>query len=101
VIVGNSTPVLAALRQATTTIPIVFVVVNDPVGQGFVSSLALEQTASPSARRYPACRLVLTPGAAVELMNQLQKLMTVMIQAGVLKPTAQPPGVKSANEVIK
>jgi hypothetical protein len=61
----------------------------------------LEQTASPSARRYPACRLVLTPGAAVELMNQLQKLMTVMIQAGVLKPTAQPPGVKSANEVIK
>jgi putative tryptophan/tyrosine transport system substrate-binding protein len=40
VIVGNSTPVLAALRQATTTIPIVFVVVNDPVGQGFVSSLA-------------------------------------------------------------
>jgi putative tryptophan/tyrosine transport system substrate-binding protein len=40
VIVGNSTPVLAALRQATTNIPIVFVVVNDPVGQGFVSSLA-------------------------------------------------------------
>ena len=34
-------------------------------------------------------------------MNQLEKLMTVMIQAGVLKPTAQPPGVKSANEVIK
>ncbi len=40
VIVGNSTPVLTALRKATTTIPIVFTVVNDPVGQGFVSSLA-------------------------------------------------------------
>ena len=40
VIVGNSTPVLTALRQATTTIPIIFAVVNDPVGQGFVSSLA-------------------------------------------------------------
>jgi putative tryptophan/tyrosine transport system substrate-binding protein len=40
VIVGNSTPVLAGLRRATTNIPIVFVVVNDPVGQGFVSSLA-------------------------------------------------------------
>ena len=39
-IVANSTPVLAALRQATSTIPIVFTVVNDPVGQGFVSSLA-------------------------------------------------------------
>jgi putative tryptophan/tyrosine transport system substrate-binding protein len=40
VIVANSTPVIAALRPATSTIPIVFVVVNDPVGQGFISSLA-------------------------------------------------------------
>ena len=40
VIVGNSTPVVAALRQATSTIPIVFAVVNDPVGQGFILSLA-------------------------------------------------------------
>jgi putative tryptophan/tyrosine transport system substrate-binding protein len=40
VIVGNGTPVLAALRRATTSIPIVFAVVNDPVGQGFISSLA-------------------------------------------------------------
>ena len=39
-IVGNSTPVLSALRRATSTIPIVFAVVNDPVGQGFVSSAA-------------------------------------------------------------
>ena len=40
VIVGNSTPVLAALRRATSSIPIVFAAVNDPVGQGFISSLA-------------------------------------------------------------
>ena len=40
VIVGNGTPVLAALRQATTSIPIVFSIVNDPVGQGFVSSMS-------------------------------------------------------------
>src|SRR5262245_21062420 len=40
VIVANSTPVLRALRQATSSIPIVFVAVNDPVEQGFVSSLA-------------------------------------------------------------
>jgi putative ABC transport system substrate-binding protein len=39
VIVANSTPVMAALRAATTTIPIVFVVVNNPVGQGFISNL--------------------------------------------------------------
>jgi putative tryptophan/tyrosine transport system substrate-binding protein len=40
VIITNSTPALAALKQATSTIPIVFSVVNDPVGQGFVSNLA-------------------------------------------------------------
>ena len=40
VIVGHSTPVVAALRQATRTIPIVFVVVADPVGSGFVASIA-------------------------------------------------------------
>jgi putative tryptophan/tyrosine transport system substrate-binding protein len=39
-IVASSTPVIAALKQATRTIPIVFSVVNDPLGQGFVASLA-------------------------------------------------------------
>jgi putative ABC transport system substrate-binding protein len=39
-IVGHSTPVAAALKQATSTIPIVFAAVNDPLGQGFVASLA-------------------------------------------------------------
>ena len=39
VIVANSTPVMAALKPATSTIPIVFVVVNDPVGQGFIPNL--------------------------------------------------------------
>jgi putative ABC transport system substrate-binding protein len=40
VIVGQTTPVIRALRQATSSIPIVMATVNDPVEQGFVSSLA-------------------------------------------------------------
>ena len=40
VIVGQTTPVIWALRQATSSIPIVVATVNDPVEQGFVSSLA-------------------------------------------------------------
>jgi putative tryptophan/tyrosine transport system substrate-binding protein len=39
-IVATSSPVLAVLKQATRTIPIVFRFVNDPVGQGFVASMA-------------------------------------------------------------
>ncbi len=40
VIVANSSPVTAALKHATQTIPIVFAVVSDPAGQGFVASLS-------------------------------------------------------------
>jgi putative ABC transport system substrate-binding protein len=39
-IVGSGTPITAALKEATSTIPIVFNLVNDPVGQGFVDSPA-------------------------------------------------------------
>jgi putative ABC transport system substrate-binding protein len=39
-IVGSGTPIVAALKEATSTIPIVFNLVNDPVGQGFVASLS-------------------------------------------------------------
>ena len=39
VILANSTPVTAEFQRETRTIPIVFVVVSDPVGSGFVASL--------------------------------------------------------------
>lgn len=39
-ILGHSTPVVTALREATRTIPIVFVSVSDPIGSGFVASMA-------------------------------------------------------------
>jgi putative tryptophan/tyrosine transport system substrate-binding protein len=40
VILASGTPSVAALQQATRTVPIVFGNVADPVGQGFVESLA-------------------------------------------------------------
>jgi putative tryptophan/tyrosine transport system substrate-binding protein len=39
-ILASTTPGVAALQQATRTLPIVFVQVADPVGAGFVASLA-------------------------------------------------------------
>jgi putative tryptophan/tyrosine transport system substrate-binding protein len=38
-IVANGAAHLSAVKQATRSIPIVFVLVSDPVGQGFISSL--------------------------------------------------------------
>ena len=40
VLIASATASLAALRNATSTIPIVFAQVTDPVGAGFVKSLA-------------------------------------------------------------
>ena len=39
-ILSNSTPTTASLVQQTRTIPIVFVVVSDPIGSGFVANFA-------------------------------------------------------------
>jgi len=39
-IFANTTPVTAALARETRTIPIVFAIVSDPVGAGFVESLS-------------------------------------------------------------
>jgi putative ABC transport system substrate-binding protein len=39
-ILANSTPVTAALREQSPTVPIVFTQVTDPVGQGLVPNLA-------------------------------------------------------------
>jgi putative ABC transport system substrate-binding protein len=39
-ILANTTPVTAALHKETQTIPVVFVIVSDPVGAGFATSLA-------------------------------------------------------------
>ena len=40
VIFAQSTPVVAALRAETRNIPIVFVLVSDPIGSGFIASFA-------------------------------------------------------------
>jgi hypothetical protein len=42
-----------------------------------------------TARRYPACRLVLSPSTAVELINRMQQIGAALTQAGVVK--AAPP----------
>jgi putative tryptophan/tyrosine transport system substrate-binding protein len=47
---GTGTATAAPLLQATRTVPIVFVTVIDPVGAGFVASLAQPGTTRPGSR---------------------------------------------------
>ncbi|MCX8043213.1 MAG: hypothetical protein N3B18_03705 [Desulfobacterota bacterium] len=44
---------------------------------------------TPSAHRYPSCRLVLTPEAFLDLYNQLQKLMSAMERDGLVHKIRQ------------
>lgn len=48
----------------------------------------MKKDAPVTGRRYPACRLVLTPAAAIDLINRMQQTAAALQQAGVLK--AQP-----------
>jgi hypothetical protein len=43
-----------------------------------------------TGRRYPACRLVLPPAAAVELINRMQQIATALTQAGVVRANPRP-----------
>ena len=49
----------------------------------------VKQNAPVTGRRHPAQRMVLTPMAAVELINRMQQVGAALTQAGVLK--ANPP----------
>jgi len=49
-----------------------------------------------TGRRYPACRLVLPPAAAVELINRIQQVAAALAQAGVFKATPRPAATETA-----
>jgi len=60
----------------------------------------VKQNAPMTGRRYPACRLVLPPAAAVELINRMQQVAAALTQAGVLRqnlpqPTAGAPQTRN------
>lgn len=46
----------------------------------------------PTARRYPAVRLVLTPDALLELSNNMQNLINILKKEGIIKPVVPETG---------
>jgi hypothetical protein len=45
----------------------------------------VKKDAPLTGRRYPACRLVLPPAAAVDLINKIQQTAAALEQAGLVK----------------
>jgi hypothetical protein len=50
----------------------------------------VKPNAPVTSRRYPACRLVLPPVAAVDLINRMQQIGAALTQAGVVKAAQRP-----------
>jgi hypothetical protein len=50
----------------------------------------IKANAPITGRRYPACRLVLPPVAAMELINRMQQIGAAMAKAGLLKSPEAP-----------
>jgi hypothetical protein len=55
----------------------------------------MKPNAPITGRRYPACRLVLPPAAAVDLINRMQQIAAALTQAGVVRPAARPEAPKA------
>jgi len=86
VIVAHTTPVVAALKTQTSTIPIVFTQVSDPVGSHFVESLA-----------HPGGNITgfinLEPSIGAKLMELLKEVVPPTNRIGVMfNPQTSPDG---------
>jgi hypothetical protein len=50
-----------------------------------------------TGRRYPACRLVLPPAAAVDLINRMQQIAAALKQAGLVREAQRGGGAAPTN----
>jgi ABC-type uncharacterized transport system substrate-binding protein len=102
VIVALSTPATQAARQATSVIPIVFVNVTDPVGQGIVASLAhpggnLTGAASPPTTTFQKELEILgqlVPGMARVAIVLDASNPAMILRSRAVAPTANTMGVQ-------
>jgi putative ABC transport system substrate-binding protein len=86
VILANASPPVAALQQATRSVPIVFVGVVDPVGAGFVDSLARP---GGNATGFTLFEYGIS-GKWLELLKQIAPGVT---RVAVLRDPASPSGI--------
>jgi putative ABC transport system substrate-binding protein len=85
IIVASKTPITRALLRATRTIPIVFVIVVDPIGSGFVESLA-----RPGGNVTGFVEL--EPAVSGKLLQLLKEIAPMVNRAGLLFNPDTAPG---------
>jgi putative tryptophan/tyrosine transport system substrate-binding protein len=90
VIVGQTTPVIRALRQATSSIPIIMAAVTDPVDQGFVSSLAHP---GGNITGYVTGFSQFEYGLSGEWLELLKEVAPKVTRAAVIRDPANAPGI--------
>jgi putative ABC transport system substrate-binding protein len=86
VILGTGSPPVVALRRATRTVPIVFVLVADPVGAGFVETLA----------RPGGNATGFTPfeyGIGAKWLELIREIMPSVKRVAVLREASNPGGI--------
>jgi putative ABC transport system substrate-binding protein len=86
VIMANATVIMTPLLQATRTVPIVFTNVVDPVGAGFVSSLARP---GGNATGFTAFEYAIS-GKWLELLKEIAPSIT---RAAVIRDAGRGPGI--------
>jgi putative ABC transport system substrate-binding protein len=86
VIVAWATPTALAVRRATSTIPIVFLGISDPVGSGLAASLA-----HPGGNATGASNVA--PDLSAKLVGTFAQLVPGMSSVGVVVNPANPGSV--------
>jgi putative tryptophan/tyrosine transport system substrate-binding protein len=85
-ILTNASPSVAALQQATRTVPIVFVTIADPVGAGFVASLARPGGNTTGFALYEF-------GISVKWLELLKEIAPRVTRVGVIRDPASAAGI--------
>jgi putative tryptophan/tyrosine transport system substrate-binding protein len=93
VLLAGASLAITALRQQTRTIPIVFVNVSDPIGQGFVESLARPGGNITGFTAYDAPLM----GKWVQLLKEIARVTRVVV---IFNPDTTPYAA-SLNEAIQ
>ena len=86
VILAAGAPIVAALLQATRTVPIVFAIVADPVGAGFVDSLARPGGNATGFMHFEY-------GMSGKWLELLKEIAPGVTRAAVLRDPTNPAGI--------